>query len=354
MTKQKVLKYILILLTLIFSFFFWFSIDKAINIPQSSNLAIPAVWFSLVFIIICLDIILIKETHVLEIVFFLSFLLTFIFFFNFWHFAFIFLALIFLFLAIIKIKREMKLNVKISIGKIIAAGRSLLIFSLAIMIASQYYFQIKDFGLEKIIPKFEVGRSSSYIASKALSFINPNFNNIDADSLTIDEFIREIQSKQFESITREESEKLNEIIENQAGADISAEQKEAIRKEAVEKINEKRKDMVESGNSAVEEGRKSLSEMVGFELKGNEKASEVFTQIINKKIAERIQKTFSNEQNVPLFPIILAVLLFFTIISLGIILNFVYIPIIAFIFYIFKKIKIVSITKIPCEQEIIE
>lgn len=353
MTKQKILKYILIFLTLIFSFLAWFSIDRAINIPQSSNWIMPGIWFSLLFIFISLDIILIKETHILEIIFFCCFLLTFIFFFNFWNLAFIFLALIFLYLSTVKMRKEMKLNIKISLAKIIASGRAFLIFSLAIMISSQYYFEIKNFNLEKMIPKFEIGKSSTYMASKIISIMNPNLN-IDSEDLTIDEFIRQIQSKEFQNMSQEESEKLDEVINNQVGENISQEKKEAIRNEAVQKINERRTDLIENSEQAVSEGRKSLSQMVGFELKGNEKASEVFTQIINKRIANRIQNTFSSEKNLPLFPIILAVLLFLSIVSVGSILNLVYVPIISLLFYVLKKTKLISIIKIPTEQEIIE
>jgi hypothetical protein len=353
MEKQKILKYILIGLTLLLSFFSWYLIHQALNNVGSHSWILPAISFSFLFIFISLDIVLIKETYLLELVFFSSYLLTFFFFFDIRHLAFILLSLIFAFVAIWQIKREMKLNLKLSLMRIIGAGKYFLVFSLALMISSQYYFEIKNFSLEKIIPRFETSRSSSFIASKILSLINPNFANLDTDNLTIDEFISQIQQKQMDELTDQESGKLDEIIDQQAGTSLTPEQKTSIRQEAIQQINKNRK-LVENSSQSVQEGRKALSEMVGFELKGNEKASEVFTQIINKKIADRIQDTFSNQKNFPVFPIILAVLLFLAIISLGSILNYIYIPIAIFFFFIFKKMGLIAVSKIPTEKEVIE
>lgn len=321
--KQKILKYILIFLTLLFSFLVWFSVSQAINVPTASNWGIPILWFSFFFISLSLCLVLIKRLVFAELIilatFFLSLLFVFIWEGIFQHILVILISFLFASWGIRRIRQDLKLNIIIDLWKTLRTGSALLIFAFSLIIASQYYWETKNTSLESTLPKFKIDTLSEKLTSKFLSSINPDFKNLDEESTTVDQFILETRKKQSpEGLTLAELD--NNFYEN-------------------------------SQALVLEEGRRQLSDLAGIKLNGQEKLSDIFSVIVNNRVNNFIAPSFSENSQLPLLHLILAFILFLTVGSLGSFLGIFLIPLTKLVFFGLRKNGLVEIVKIQKEVE---
>ena len=353
--QHKKLDSILVILALAFSFFAWRSVDQAINVPGSSIWLIPTIWFSLLFINFCLILIVIKERHVLELLAVACYLMSFIFVFDFSRLAALILSVLLFSLGMLRIKKDLDLNIKIDIGKSVYAGKAFIVTSMAILIASQYYSEVKDMNSEALIPKFNLGEGSGAITSSILSSIDPNFRSIQNDDLTVDEFLK-MQSEQamLESMDDTDSQ-IDMIIDEQGGKDLTPAQKAAIKVDALSKINGSKETVSKASQElALEEGRNRLSKMMGKNITGDEKISDVFSEIVNNKIAGYFQPAGGDGTTSAFLPLIFTLILFLTIIPIANFLWFFFPPLIGGIFRLLVKFEAVSINRVMEEVEKIE
>jgi hypothetical protein len=212
----------------------------------------------------------------------------------------------------------------------------------------------KDF--EEVVPRFSENKYSNLLTSKILSTINPEFEKISTSEITLDEFIIESQKSQLGSdnismLSDQEIENsISDISEN-----IPQNRKEELKNEVKNNLSEVNNQLLEgSGKRIVEEIRKKFSALVGSELTGQEKFSEVLNNIINRKIADYLKPQINNENSISLLPPILTIILFLTIVPLGSLLNILWMPICRLIFWILVKSKIITINKVSTMVEILE
>lgn len=317
--KIKILKYVLVLVTMFVAFLAWLAVDRAINVTEASVWGAPILLFSLLFALFYLSIIIVKKAWVLQLMFLAVFLLTFLFVISFGNLVAVILAWLFSLWALVKIKKDLQLNVKVSLWKSIRAGSSLLLFAFSIMITSQYYFEIKDLSSERIIPQFNVGEMTGGMTSKFLSAMNPDFKNLDQDGLTVDQFILQAQKNQEQA-----DDSLDFGVKGQVDQMV------------------------------LQEGRKKFSEIAGVTLAGNEKVSDVLSGVINQKINQYLGSGLTGSAKSSPLAYIMAIALFLTVLPLGSFLNSFWILLVEFIFFILVKSKLVNIVKVPVEMEVIE
>lgn len=346
MTK-KILLYILSAIVLILSFFSWRSIDQAINVPGSSVWIAPMLWFVLFFAFLSLSIVLIREAHYLAFLFVLCLSLSFIFTQSIGHLLAFVLGFILLFLASHRIRSDLKLNIKINLWRSMRTGRALILIGLAIMITSQYYFEAINLGAKKMIPQFKIDDFSGKATSRILSQINPNFAILEEEGLTVDELLLQV-SKQNQP--QDINSQMDEIIEREYGY-LSPSEKEKIKKDATGGLKE---GLLGNEEIILQEGRKQLAKYAGHELTGQEKVSDVFSEIVNNKIDEFFQPGIASPESSSAVPLVIAIFLFLTIISSGPILGSLGMLIVIIAFIILVKFKVVSIKKEMKEVEIIE
>lgn len=348
--EHKKLDISLLILTLFSSLASWYSVERAINVENSSIWLIPIVCFSLYFIFLCLSIVLVKKSYLLEIVITATFLLSFFFSWDLSRLIAFLLALLGMTASLYRIKKDLLLNIKVDLGKSIGAAKSILILSIAIMISSQYYGEVKDKEMQKTILKLDISSTSKIITPDLISFLNPQFKNINSSGLTVDEFILQMQKDRLEKSLKEgsENQKLDKIIESQGADSLAPEQKDFIRKEFLQNLDQS------NGEIAIlEEGRKKLSEMSGKEITGSEKISDVFSDIVNKKINEYLVPSI-DQGSMPILPIVIAIILFFTIASLGNLLSIFLVLIVKLVFKAFLSYNWIVIKKVQTEVESIE
>jgi hypothetical protein len=354
--KIKILKYILVTLTLLGAFFAWLAVDQAINVEGASIWGLPILLFSLLFIFLYLSIILIRKIPILQAMLGTVFLASFIFAFSFAHIVAIILAYLLALWSMIRIKADLHLNVKVNLWKSIRVGSSLMLFSFAVAITSQYYCEIKSRSAEHLMPHFSVGKTTGGLTSKFLSVMNPEFKNLDQEGLTIDQFILQTQKEQIKnaSASGEIGIKIDQQIEK-TGANLSLEQKQILREDALKKINDSNESMsIEQEQLLLAEGRKKFSEIAGVTLAGDEKVSEVLSAFINQKIDQYLGSDMTDSQESSPLPLIMALGLFLTILPIGSLLSALWIMVVEMVILIFTKTKLISIVKVPVEMEVIE
>jgi len=183
------------------------------------------------------------------------------------------------------------------------------------------------------------------LTTKVISMVSPEIKISENKDMTVDQFILQSQKKSLE----EQYANVDEMIEKQLGEEVPLIQKDEIKKEALENINS-----IDNESMILKESRKQLSEIAGKELIGNEKISEVISEIINNKITDFLGVSVNDSREAPIIPIALAIIIFLTVISLGSFLSPLWMLLNVIIFTVLAKNKIVQIKKVPVEMEVIE
>lgn len=354
--KNKILKYSLVSLTLLISILSWYSASQAITVPGSSVWLLPVVLFSFLAIILYLDIILIKELSSVQVLVAFSLLIDYLFVLELGHLPAILIAILFAFWAISKIEKDLRLNVKLDLWKSIRTGSTMLIFALSLIIASQYYFQIKDSDKQNLIPQFNIGSWTGGLTSKILSAINPGFKNLDNEDLTVDEFILQIQKNQGpgSGMPGDLNGQINDEIEK-SNPNMTFAQKQILKEQSIKNLNSAQNDLSQIQQQLVlREGRNKFSEIAGRNLTGNEKVSDVLSELINTKINQYLGSGLSDTSSSSPLPFILSVVLLLTIFPLGSFLNTFWILLVKLIFFILLKLGIVTVEKVQVEMEVIK
>ena len=330
--KTKITKYILTFVIIVFGIASWSSVERAINVPTSSTWLVPIIFFTIFFVGLSLGAILIKEKVILFSALAISFFTSLFFTFSFWHIGVIIFSFFVAMLATEKMRKDVTLNIKVDLQKSIRTGKAILILALAIVTTSQYYFETKDTPKANIIPKMETGA----LTGKILPIIYPNLKNNSKDDLTVDEFILEMSKENSNSI-------LSSFLENPENSQIAS----MIGKEGAQKINNVNQNVI------LLEGRKNLENIAGTKLTGQEKISDVFSDMISSRMNEIFSPALT-EDNRPIVSAVSALILFLTIISLGPFLGFVAIYLAVSIFWLMRKADLVKISKVMMEVERVE
>ena len=200
MNKRKILTIILGVLTMGVAFFAWLSVRSAIIVPDSSTWVIPMLLFSIYFVLICLNIFLFQETLPLELILIGSLVLSLLFAFALLQVGAILLGAYFAFLASRKIREDMELNIKISPWKSLQAGKSYLLLSVIIVICMQYFLTINGFDGEKKVPHIDASFITKKIVIPFISSVNPQFEALKDETLTVDQFILQTQNSDQGSV----------------------------------------------------------------------------------------------------------------------------------------------------------
>lgn len=331
----------LISFSVIFGFLFLNSVEKIIRTFEAENWSQPLLFFTLFFVTWSLGIILAKDNGWLRLSALAPLFAGLYFVFDWRHLIVIVLAGMLAWLAIIYIKKEVDSRVTISIWNSLRVGRRFFIIAVALIIASHYYFNHPEQGSEtSSVPEIKIGQQQTWLATKIISFIDPDIDTSEIDSLTIDDFIKrkvnieeQKESLQIEEQLRPEGEIPNGIWDGLTGG-IN-----------IDKLEEE---------IILNENRKGISEVVGKEVKGNEKMIDIVTDLINSRVNEIfIPKKDYSGSNGLVIPWVIASIIFLTVASFGMFVS----PLLIFIAWVLFKIligfKLVTIEKKETMMEII-
>ena len=327
--QRPILKYILIFLTLAIAFLSWYSVDRAITVKEASSWMVPTIWFSMFFVLLTLNILLVKKSSVLYLLAFAALAVSIFFTPVLWHiFAVLFSALV-LSAGILRMKQELTLSIKIRIGKIIKYGKALVVIALALVISSQYFWAVHNLKAQALIPQIKIPPS---LSSKIFSAVSPTFAGTNANGLSVDEFSRALSAQQMK----------------EQGGIISLPNGAVVSKDLMQAAVQQNEEMILS------QGRKQLSDLVGREVRGDEQVSDIFSEIVNSKVQSYITPSIANNGNLSVVPIIFALIILFTVVSLGSLLGPVWALVAKLAFMLLLSLKVVTVTKVPGEIEVIE
>jgi hypothetical protein len=334
--NKKIIQYILPALTIIISFFSFLSVYWAIKIPEASTWLAPTIWFSLLFVLICLSVVIVKNKIIIYLSLFLTLLPSIIFSFNTWHFLVIIFCFLLLLGANARIKGDIDFGKKIKLSRSLRFGKAYIYVAMALVISSQYYFLVKDEPVQKLVPDFKMDGITNYFTPKIFSAISPNFSSSLGDETTVDQFIIQMQENQLDKMGYS-PEKL---------AELPPDQRAVIQKQIDD-------EMKNNQDELFAEGRKKFSDLTGREVSGSEKISDILSEVVNSKINNYITPKNVDLTAIPIVPIFVLVL-FLTVASLGSFMGIFLVPIAAGIFRLLVKLGFITIAKVQSEVEIIE
>ena len=353
--KKKILEYTLIIVTLLSAFASFFTINRAISISEASTWMVPMIWISIFCISLCLSGILIRRKMEVEFLVIAAFLLSLVFAFSFWHFIVLFFCIFLMLSSLSNMRSDLDMNVKIDLWKSLYLGKFKLILALALLISSQYFFTIKNAQGLINIPKLDLSGVTLNILKPILGTVNPGFKAIVQENLTVDQYILK---------SREDSDPLSvdaayfsyndEVLEAEIPANIPKAQKELLKQQAKQQLSEAQLKLSQKNTELVlSEGRQQLSKMAGFQLIGNEKMADIIVSPINKTINDYFQLNIAKNNQSPIFPLILTIVLFFTIWPLGSLLSIIWFGIVILVFTLLVRLNFIKVQKIMVEREMI-
>lgn len=338
-------------LTAIISFY---SISRAIKVAEASTWLVPMIWISIFAISLFLTAILVKNILAAEIVIAASLMTSLIFALDLIHLAIVVACIFMILSGVFAIRRDLDLNVKISLWKSLYMGKFGIIFAVAILISSQYFFTIKNIEGAVNVPKFDVSEVAGPLIAPILGIVNPEFAQASSQNLTIDEFIIQTQKENQQNLFQGEDLNSLNLIEQNIPQNISEPQRSAIKQRALEEMKQTSDKVLEQNQQLVlQEGRRQFSKIAGKKIEGSEKVSEVFVGMINSKINNYFQPVGGEQKRSEFYPLILSLILFLTIWPLGSLLSALWFSIVILLFKIFVKLKLVEIGKVMVEREMI-
>jgi hypothetical protein len=335
---KNILLCALIFLTLASSVFVWASVSGAAELVDVKNWVILAVSFSVLFILLVLDIIVARNKLWLILFLLLPVLSNFFFAFTLHYALLSLLAFLFLLGGAVKIRWDLKLSRKIMPAKSARMGKSFIVLALSLLISGQYFFTIEKNNFQQAIPYLNIQEAAKKFAPKILSVFNPRFKNAELEEMTIDDFIIKTQEDQMRRLNPQYGEDmtLEEMLDDQVGTPLTLSQKQEYR------------EMI------LREGRQQISEVTGYEVKGDGLVTDVFSKIIDEQIGGIASADPEKSEAFLLIHIIFTFLFFLTLVSAGSVLAVVLVPLAHLVFVLLVKIRAVKIQKVPSEIEVLE
>jgi hypothetical protein len=227
--------------------------------------------------------------------------------------------------------------------------------ALALLISSQYFFMINSVNGQKFVPKLDFSSVTSKLIQPILVMLNPNFKSMQKDGLTVDQFIIQSQKENTADALSDKS-YAEEMIDQQIPKNLPSDQQAMLKQRALQQVSDSQDQLLQKNNELVlQEGHKQLSQMVGHDVVGDEKISDVFAGLIDKKINDFFQpKIGGNSQaSSPVYSYILTAILFLTIFPLSSILSRLWFVAIFLIFKLFIRFGLVEIKIVTVQREMI-
>lgn len=332
--KKQIIKYVELFLVAVFAFLLWQSSNEIIQTAQTENWWRPIIFFSLFFICWSLGAILIKNKWLFFMVSMASLMMPLIFVANIAFLGIIAISGVILWIGRNVVKNELNSRIKISVWNSLRLERRFFVFAIALILTGQYYFGSSYLDQNKKLPEFKISDRQSLWAIRILSKFDSSFiNSNDGEIVTIDDFIlKKMNNREYSA----------EIIA--AGKNVPSGY--IVKDDNFEKMKRQ---------AILNEGRENISKMVERKIVGDEKAINIFSEIINKKINKFMNVNIGYiDQNIPIMNWVFTGLLFLSIVSAGMFLSPFLIILTWLIFKAMISVKFVIVENRTIEAEVIK
>jgi hypothetical protein len=224
------------------------------------------------------------------------------------------------------IRKEIKSRLEVNIWDSLRVGKRLFILTIALMLASQYYFFDTPQIESKNLPKIKIGseQQGGYM-KKIIAMIDADVFDSSGDSLTVNEFVlKKAENK------KTDTENKGYLVNN---VKLDNFQKEIL----------------------LESGRGDIAKMAEREVFADEKIVDIFVEILNKKIDDLLNLNVGYiNQDIPVMHLVFTLAIFLAVFSAGMMISFIWIFLVKIILLMLVEIGLLSVDKKAVNMEILK
>lgn len=320
-TTREIFGIFLILIVGLLALVAWQSFFTVMVVPGVSDIWQPVLWFSLlaIFFFVGTAVWTKKGSRAAAsmLVFFPG-----IFFLPTWEFiAASVLSAVFVFGSAMMIAEDFTERLHFRFLRSVRIGSFFFVLGLSLALSSGYYVFLKSASWEELVPRFRIGEEMTQVIFKVAGVVNPSFADLSEGDATVDEFLLSLEQDKKEKDPSIFTESEEPFVEENV-SDIPPEMIRYLETRGIMLSPDGSRQQIEQG-LFLRSGREQIATLVGGPMRGDEKISEVLSLALQKKLIVFLQgekaTTHVPSQAVPFF---LSLLLFFTLLSLISILNF--------------------------------
>lgn len=350
--KKQWLTAVFSALAVVIFFAAWWSINRVILSADGLSWWIPIGWFSLGISLVCAMALAIADMRFLSTL--ASMVLATGLFWN--QSPLLFLAIIFGVLlvlsGIVRMRRDLDSHIAINVRRSMHHGMGRIIIGASAIISLFYYSQIIHLSVESLLQRLSLSQASHQVLIQALGWMNPEFQKVNRENVSVDDFLKTIQESQMPQEQENPSDMTDMELLRMSGIEPGDPR-------APQVLSQIRNELKKSASRfdvqaiAIEQSRKQLSEIYGAPLTGKENVADVFSAIIDQRVRTYFQPEDLSEES-SLLPFILTIILFFTLLSIGSVLSFFWGFIATLFFVLFQRIGLITVRKVMVEKEVVE
>ncbi len=309
--------------------------------PDVRNTVVAFLWFLLLGTFFSLGTVVWKERFSQVVAPVLVFLPSFLFIHTWYHLVFVVCAALFAYLAIKLVQDEINDRVQFHFFRNVRAGSFTFILGLSLALSSAYYITIRAESWEELVPRFSIGQGTAMVGIKTIAYFYPEWKNLADEGITVDDFLLSLQK-------------------DTGGGEATSQP--ALDPAAFPGLAEYFKSSVidvesYSGDEFsralyLQAGRDQIAKLSGGTIRGDEKIEDVFSTAMQHKIITILNgEQVSQHLSPTIVPLVLAVLLFLTLLPVGTVMSVLWIALGFFFFRIGLFFAWLKLERIPKEQE---
>lgn len=321
----------------------WRVFFVAVLVPDVTNTVAALFWFSLLGAAFLLGTIVWKERLSQIIAPIVVFVPSFLFVQTWYHLTFVVMAGMFAHLAIRFVQDEIKDRVRFRFFHA-RAGQFVFLLGLSLALSSAYFSSIKGETWEELVPRFSVGEGTAAVAIKTVAYVYPEWKNLADEGMTVDGFLLSLQKDKEGESALEGQPSLNP-------ADFPG-LAEYLKQNVIEGGAFTKEELTEE--LYLRTGREQIAKLTGKTVRGDEKIADVFSSAIQHRIVTVLSgEQVSNHLSPTIVPLVLALFLFLTLLSLGTIVAYFWLGMSFLVFQVALFFGWVRMERVMREQEIL-
>lgn len=316
--------------------------DVTVN-PDVRNTVTALFWFSFLGGIFFLGTAVWKVRFSQAVAPVLVFLPSFLFVQTLYHTIFVLIGIMLGYLSVRFVHDEVEDRVQFHFFRNVKSGAFVFVLALSFTLSSAYFSSIRTESWEALVPRFNIGEGTATALIKTVAYLNPQWKELADTDMSVDGFLLSIQkNEQNSKMPTEQSgidpaalpavaEYLRQTVPGSEGMDQNAVEQELY----------------------LRSGRQQIAQLVGRSVTGEEKITDVFSSAIQHKVVTVLSGEQASEHFSPtIVPLILALLLFFTLLTIGAVVGYLWIGLGFFFFRVAIFFGWIKMERIMREQEV--
>ncbi|MFZ1626418.1 MAG: hypothetical protein WAT81_01270 [Candidatus Moraniibacteriota bacterium] len=319
--KRQIVSLILLFAVAIIAYFGFSSVMDAALVDGASVFVAPVIWFFIILTLFSVGALAWRERSYQVAASLVLVLPSFFFALTLTHTVVLCVAGIFVFSGLLRIGRELSSRVRLSLYRAVFVGLSPIILALSLVISSQYYTHIGTLPWDRLVPSFDLAEGTGAWMLRIAGKFSPSLAALQDRNLSVDNFLRELRP--VVEVGGPEEQFSNGIGE-------AVRQAEILR------------------------SKLELSRLLGREVGGSENMNIILSEVLRKKVIAFVSgNNTGSPVTVPFLPFFLSILLFFTVYPIATMIAPLALSLAAVLFAFLIRSGLISLKKVPTEQDVI-